>query len=99
MGVSWELPLRMLRTAGADVAHGVAALRGLGAVDGDVEDGVVVGLLDAQIDEAGDLAKLRRASCRRPCGCRSMSVPSIWMSMGAGRPKLRIWVTMSAGRK
>ena len=28
----------------------------------------------------------------------SRSRPTIWMSIGAGRPKFRIWLTMSAGR-
>ncbi len=42
----------------ADVALGVAALEGLGAVDGDLEDGRVVGLLETEIDEAGDLGEL-----------------------------------------
>ncbi|MNX77314.1 hypothetical protein D3C86_1088530 [compost metagenome] len=26
------------------------------------------------------------------------SFPTIWTSIGAGRPKLRIWLTISAGR-
>ncbi len=28
----------------------------------------------------------------------SSLLPTIWMSIGAGSPKLRIWLTMSAGR-
>ncbi len=78
---------------------GVAALRGLGAVHVDVEHGVVVGLLEAEIDQAREsgaaAASIVSATLRLPAS----SVPSICTSMGAGRPKFRIWVTMSEGRK
>ena len=44
--------------AAADIALGVAALRRLGAVHVDLEGGVVVRLLDAQVGQAGHLAQL-----------------------------------------
>ncbi len=77
----------------------VAAACSLGAVDVEVEDGVVVGLLEASVDDAGNL---RESAARMLVGDLAIAdrpVPSIWTSMGAGRPKLRICVTMSEGRK
>ena len=56
--MSWKLPLRMFRRLPPTSRLGVAALRRLGAIDVDVEGGVVVGLLDAEVDEAGNLAQL-----------------------------------------
>ena len=79
--------------------RGDADLLGLRAVHRDVEARAVVELVDVDVDRAGnllellgDLARPGRGSCRR-------RVPMNWMSIGAGRPKFRIWLTMSAGWK
>ena len=52
---------------------------------------VVERLLDAQVGEPGDLAQLVQQLGRRPAGCPRGSLPSICTSIGAGRPKFRIW--------
>ena len=57
-------------------------------------------LVHAQVDDARDL---RRASCSSVGGERAgwprWLRPTTWTSIGAGSPKFRIWLTMSAGRK
>ena len=58
MGVSCELPLRRFCRLPADVALGCSRPARFGAIDVDGEHRVVVRLLDAEVDEAGDLPKL-----------------------------------------
>ena len=83
-----------------DVALRETALGGLGAIHFDVE----LGLIERPAGCAGP------PSPGRGCNCGSMPVhelrgwlstfgPTTWMSIGAGKPKFRIWLTMSAGRK
>ena len=79
-----------------DVALGEPSCCGAAAVRGDAQLGLVEVLLDAQVDETGHAAQRRadRSATSRFSGL----VPTIWTSIGAGRPKFRIWLTMSAGR-
>ena len=82
-----------------DVALGDAGEPGAGAVHVNAEFGIMRGLLQPHIGGAGNPAMRRVSSggigfaflpCRAPVTCTSM---------GAGEPKFRIWLTISAGRK
>ena len=97
IGAVWKLPLRRIDDAVGDVALGTARLLRLGAIDRDVEVGIVELLLDARIDDARHVAHLIAGSCRRHRRLPSMLLPSIWISIGDGTPKFRICVIMSAG--
>ena len=96
----WKLPLSEIsRCCARHRAAVIADLLRFGAIHVNVQFGLVEGLLDAQVDGAGnDAGRVQQAVGEHAIGRRD-SRPTIWMSMGAGRPKLRIWLTMSAGRK
>ena len=68
-----------------------------GAIDVDVEGRMAGGLLDARVGDAGNMAhpaqqQIGVVEIRREIGAANLQ------SIGAGAPKLRIWLTMSAGR-
>jgi hypothetical protein len=50
-----EAAAQRVQDIAGDLPLGMAALRGFGAIDGDVELGIVEGLLDPGIDDAGDV--------------------------------------------
>jgi hypothetical protein len=56
-------------------------------------------LMNAQIHRAGHGRELCQQVGGETRGWRSNRWPDHLTSMGAGRPKFRIWLTMSAGRK
>ena len=58
VGVVWKLPLSETSRPPAISICVNPPCCGFGAVDGDVQLGLVEGLLDAQIDDAGHLAHL-----------------------------------------
>ena len=60
--------------------------------------GTVRRLLDARVGEAGDARGSGSAACWHRRSSRVRLVPRICRSIGAGAPKFRIWLTMSAGR-
>ena len=82
----------------ADIALGITALCRLRAVYLNVEHRIVVRLLDTQIDQARNMAQLAQHLVRN-LALAAISEPSNCMSIGAGSPKFRIWVTISDGRK
>lgn len=45
------------------------------------------------------MTAIRRSSLRAKAWLASAFFPVIWTSIGAGAPKFRIWLVMSAGRK
>ena len=80
-----------------DVALREAGLRGARPVDVEVEQRLVERLVHPQVDHAGHLRQLRRERRGEPAVRRRGSRPTTWTSIGAGSPKFRICVTMSAG--
>ena len=69
------------------------------AVDIDVEARAVERLLDARVGDARESRAILRSSSVRVGEVRRRgSAPRICRSIGAGAPKFRIWLTMSAGR-
>ncbi len=99
MGVTWKLPLSVFSTLVATSRSEYPPCRGFGAID-----------VDAAAWDSRTAAGIRRST--RPGTCRSCasslsatcllastSLPSICTSIGAGKPKFRICVVMSAGRK
>jgi hypothetical protein len=80
-----------------DVALAVARLLGLGAIDINMQQRLIELLLDAQVNGAGNnFSWLSSLSATTRLAARSL--PTTWTSIGAGNPKSRIWLTMSAGR-
>ena len=76
-----------------------AGLRRQRAVDVQVQLRLVEHLVHAQVGEAGHLREPVAAASPRTVGWPRGCGPTTWTSIGAGRPKFRICVTMSAGRK
>ena len=67
------------------------------AVDVDIELRIVERLLDARIGHARNMPNLAQQLLGEGAvGLRS--APATCTSIGAGEPKFRIWLTMSAGR-
>ena len=80
------------------VALGEVDLRRLRAVDGQVDLGLVGRLLHAHVYGARHAADLLHEP-RRDGPAFVALRPTIWISKGAGSPKLIVWFTISAGRK
>jgi hypothetical protein len=80
-----------------NVVLGVTDLLRLGAIHIDVQQGLIELLLDAKIHGAGNEFQLVEQVVGDDT-IRGKSLPTTWTSMGAGNPKSRIWLTMSAGR-
>ena len=66
------------------------------AVDVDLQRREVQDLRDARIDHARDAPDHLQQPLARPRRTASKFWSWIWMSIGAGRPKLSTWLTMSA---
>jgi hypothetical protein len=76
----------------------VTALGGFGAVNGDLESGIVERLLDARIDYAGDPADLAQDLVGNLAA--AVDICAIDLDIERRRqPEIQICVTMSAGRK
>ena len=82
---------------GRDVLLGEAQKCRLAAIDVHVDLRIIIGLLDVQVDRARDAAELRQQLLDEGA-VRVELGPVTCTSSGEGRPKFRIWLTMSAGR-
>ena len=80
-----------------DILLRQSELRRSRPIDIDPEIGAIHHLLEMNIHSAGIAAIFLRRS--RATSELPSSVPCTSTSIGAGRPKSRIWVTMSAGSK
>ena len=97
-GATWKLPARLTDRLRGHVVLGDADAVGLAAVDVEAKLGIVARLLQAHVGDAGDMAQsCRPAHAHRPRS-PSRSGPVTCTSIGAGAPKFRIWLMMSAGR-
>ncbi len=103
-GIEPERRLHLARSgqidhhAVGDVALGHADILGPRAIDVDVEAGLAERLLDARIDQTGNVAQPAQQLLRVGVILRRDAGPRICTSIGAGAPKFRIWLMMSAGR-
>ena len=80
-----------------DVALREPGLRRARPVDVQVQLRLVERLVHAQVDDARAPAPAVAASAAANRRFASRLRPTTWTSIGAGRPKFRIWLTMSAG--
>ena len=97
-GAVCELPDKRDQHVLADVERGQADLLQPRAVHLQVERRIVQALVHVGIDRAGDLLdRFGQLGGERRVPARL--APVNWTSIAAGRPKFRIWVTMSAGWK
>ena len=71
----------------------------LGPVHIDVQMRFIEGLLDAQVGRSGNRLDSSQQLVRRIARFACRSYPTTWISIGEGKPKFKIWLTMSAGRK
>ena len=97
VGVIWPLPESVSSRLFAMSFWLMPSCCGAAAVRDHAQLRLVEGLLDAQVHEARHVAQRLAAADSRRRGS-SGSAPTICTSIGAGRPKFRIWLTMSAGR-